>query len=294
MPVAGLCSPGEGVIATEQHVRKGAFAMELAEFVAFHAPALETNAARHNLILGLLEHAQTMPEHRLMFWSLDEPGACAIKTPMPGRGIILGELTQAQCAELARITADVDYPNVSGPDDSPKWFAAAAEALGIGFDPEPYAQRIHALSRPPSRPDAPGIARLATLDDLDLVNDWANAFVIEAAPEDGPTPRAYSEKMIADRRRWLWEVDGRVVSMAGLGRRIKGCASIAPVYTPPELRARGYAGAVTAAVVDAIFAEGRHTACLYTDLSNPASNRCYAKLGFEPVCDAWVYRRARD
>jgi len=45
-------------------------------------------------------------------------------------------------------------------------------------------------------------------------------------------------------------------------------------------------------VVDAIFAEGYATACLYTDLSNPYSNRCYAKLGFTPVCDSWVYRRA--
>jgi predicted GNAT family acetyltransferase len=36
-----------------------------------------------------------------------------------------------------------------------------------------------------------------------------------------------------------------------------------------------------------IFSEGRKTACLYTDLRNPASNRCYAKLGFRPVCESW-------
>jgi RimJ/RimL family protein N-acetyltransferase len=268
--------------------------MELADFVALHGPALEADAARHNLILGILDRALTMTEHRLQLWSLDAPGACALKTPLPGRGIILGKLDEGQCETLARITADVDYPSVAGPDDSPKWFVEAAQAHGVRFEPAPLAQRIHALSRPPSRPDVPGQARRAMAEDIDLVHEWAAAFIVEAAPEDGIPPREHIAEMIAHGRRFLWEVDGAPVAMAGLGRRIKDCASISPVYTPPGLRRRGYAGAVTASVVDAIFAEGRRTACLYTDLANPYSNRCYAKLGFTPVCDAWVYFRAKD
>ena len=266
--------------------------MELAEFIALHGPALEANEARHNLILGLLEQAKAKPDHGYLFWSLDVPGACAIENPESGRGIILGELTEAQCAELARITADVDYPRVTGADDMPRWFVAAAETLGIRFQAELLAQRIHALSRPPSRPAVPGAARLATMDDADQVFAWAGAFRDEAVP-DAPSPlREHTDDMIGQGRYWLWEVDGAPVSMAGLGRRLKDCASIAPVYTPAEHRARGYAGAATAAVVDAIFAGGRSTACLYADQSNPYSNRCYAKLGFAPVCDSWVYRRA--
>jgi hypothetical protein len=31
------------------------------------------------------------------------------------------------------------------------------------------------------------------------------------------------------------------------------------------------------------FAEGKHVLCLFTDLANPYSNRCYAKIGFERV-----------
>jgi predicted GNAT family acetyltransferase len=46
---------------------------------------------------------------------------------------------------------------------------------------------------------------------------------------------------------------------------------------------------VTAALVERIYAEGKSFACLYTDLRNPFSNRCYAKIGFEPVCAAWHY-----
>jgi GNAT superfamily N-acetyltransferase len=268
--------------------------MELADFVALHGPALEADTARHNLILGILDRAQTVADHRLQLWSLGTPGACALKTPHPGRGIALGELDRTQCEALAGITADVDYPSVIGPDDTPKWFVEAAEALGIRFDPVPRAQRIYALSRPPSRPQVRGRVRLATAEDVDLAHAWAAAFVMEATPEEGILSRQHSEEWVAGGRCFLWEVDGAPVSIAGLGRRIKDCASIAPVYTPPERRSRGYAGAVTAAVVDVIFAEGRSTACLYTDLANAASNRCYTKLGFTPVCDAWLYLRAMD
>jgi len=79
--------------------------------------------------------------------------------------------------------------------------------------------------------------------------------------------------------------------MAAIARRTRNAAAIAPVYTPPALRSKGYGGSVTAAAVEQAFAEGKTIACLYTDLRNPASNRCYARIGFRPVCDAWVYRR---
>jgi hypothetical protein len=48
---------------------------------------------------------------------------------------------------------------------------------------------------------------------------------------------------------------------------------------------------VTAALVEFIFASGKMAACLYTNLLNPYSNRCYAKIGFEPVCESWHYHR---
>jgi predicted GNAT family acetyltransferase len=47
-----------------------------------------------------------------------------------------------------------------------------------------------------------------------------------------------------------------------------------------------------AAVVECAFAEGRTACCLYMNPRNPFSNRCYAKIGFKPYCDAWHYLRA--
>jgi predicted GNAT family acetyltransferase len=77
--------------------------------------------------------------------------------------------------------------------------------------------------------------------------------------------------------------------VAGIVRRLRTAAALAIVYTPHEHRGCGYAGSATAAVVERVYAEGRKTACLYADLRNLPANRCYAKIGFRPVCDSWFF-----
>lgn len=79
--------------------------------------------------------------------------------------------------------------------------------------------------------------------------------------------------------------------MAAIARRLRRTGAVSSVYTPPQQRGRGYAGSATAAVADKLFAEGKTTVSLYTDLRNPVSNRCYAKIGFRPHCDSWHYLR---
>jgi predicted GNAT family acetyltransferase len=63
---------------------------------------------------------------------------------------------------------------------------------------------------------------------------------------------------------------------------------VAPVYTPPEHRGRGYAAAATAVVSRAALDAGAREVLLYTDLANPTSNRLYARLGYRPVEDRVV------
>jgi predicted GNAT family acetyltransferase len=99
------------------------------------------------------------------------------------------------------------------------------------------------------------------------------------------------EKMAGEGRHTFWVVAGEPVAMAGIARRTRSAGAISAVYTPPPMRGRGFAGSVTASVAERLFAEGKSAVCLYTDLRNPASNRCYARIGFEPYCDSWVYLR---
>jgi RimJ/RimL family protein N-acetyltransferase len=266
--------------------------MDWPEFNAYHLPALERNPARHNLILAWMARVADAPTGEAQKWSFPEPGACAIRTDQR-HGLILGELRREYCETLAAQVARTRFKSVVGPDDAPLWFVERAEALGERFE-EPMPQRIHALSEAPIYPGVPGTARPATAADADLFAEWAATFMAEAAPQDDPLPRDRLERIAASGDILFWLAAGEPVSMAGIVRRIRNAAAIAWVYTPPELRGRGYAGSVTAAVVEMVYTEGRKTACLYTDLRNPAANRCYEKIGFRPVCDSWHFSQATE
>ena len=83
----------------------------------------------------------------------------------------------------------------------------------------------------------------------------------------------------------LWERDGRAVSMAAVTRRTPWSSSIGLVYTPPQLRSRGFASALTAELSQRELDAGQRYCSLLTDLANPTSNRIYAAIGYEPRCD---------
>jgi predicted GNAT family acetyltransferase len=77
--------------------------------------------------------------------------------------------------------------------------------------------------------------------------------------------------------------------MAGFGGWTPSGVRIGPVYTPPDLRGRGYASALTAELSAELLAGGRDYCFLYTDLANPTSNRIYQAIGYEFVCESAEY-----
>ena len=264
--------------------------MRLREFADFHAPALERDEARHNLILGLLGRLQESEASELRLWTLGGPGECAIQTT-PRHAIILGALDGAQCRAFAEQTLDLPYRGVVGIERVAPQFVERATQLGVTFR-ESIPQLISSLHDAPVYPGVRGSARPVGAADRVLFADWMTAFFQEAVPDDEVPPREQLESAAAAGNYVFWIVDDVPVSMAGIVRRTRHGAAIAGVYTPPQWRGRGYAGSATASVVERAFAEGGTMACLFTDLRNPASNRCYTKIGFKPVCEAWHYLRA--
>ncbi|WP_418275391.1 GNAT family N-acetyltransferase [Isoptericola jiangsuensis] len=149
----------------------------------------------------------------------------------------------------------------------------------------------------PPAPLPAGQARPADRDDLDLVVSWLDVFHPEAdrqagRPDDGTThptvhPTVHPQDVLArldGRRVWLWEVDGRAVSMVGFQGPALGTARVGPVFTPADQRGHGYAGALTAHVARELLDRDARV-CLTTDLDNAVSNALYLRLGFRPVGD---------
>ena len=202
-------------------------------------------------------------------------------------------MSRAECYAFAEATSEADYPGVVGNGDTALSFAERALHLGVNLSKK-FPQEIQALWMPRRVPGAPGFPRQVSSKDFRLFRAWIHAFVKEAIPSD---PVLADDALVNDlrsRRHWLWTLEDKPVSMAAITRRTRTVAFVNSVFTPPEHRNRGFGAAITAIVSREIFEEGRRAACLYTDLRNPASNRCYAKLGFVPVCKSWLVIRSKE
>ena len=66
---------------------------------------------------------------------------------------------------------------------------------------------------------------------------------------------------------------------------MKNGTVISLVYTPPELRSRGYATSSVYQLTKKLLIGGYKFCSLFTDLANPASNHIYPKIGFVPLGD---------
>jgi RimJ/RimL family protein N-acetyltransferase len=261
------------------------------EFLQYHMPALELDEVRFNVLIHEIAGERNGRSSGLQHWTLGAPGHCAIRSP--GRSIVLGTLDRNECHQLARETGALAFPGVLGSDGTAGWFVEEAALKGAVFA-KIIPQRIHMLTGSPRYPRVEGSPRTVTAADAHLLFEWMHEFHREAVPHDPPPQSDAIEKAAASGRYLFWTVGGEPVSMAAIVRSLRTVAAIAAVYTPPGKRGRGYAGSVTAALSERIFAKGKSAACLYTDLSNPYSNRCYAKIGFKPYCDSSQYLKAES
>jgi RimJ/RimL family protein N-acetyltransferase len=207
--------------------------------------------------------------------------------------VVLTDMTAAAAAELAVDLASRGHqaPGVNATRGPGAAFAAAWQEHTGQPARTGMRMRLYALDTllPPD-PPPPGQARTADAGDRDLMLAWLDAFKDEAQPA-GPNE---SERVVNDRVGWgglvLWEHEGRPVSLAGRNPAAAGQARVGPVYTPPELRGRGFGGAATATITQAALDDGAEGVVLFTDLANPASNTLYQRLGYRPVSDWDVVR----
>ena len=77
--------------------------------------------------------------------------------------------------------------------------------------------------------------------------------------------------------------------MAANSEPVEGVVRMQAVYTPPEKRNRGYAGACVAGLSGRLREAGHHC-ILYTDLGNPTSNSVYRRIGYRAVAEGLRYR----
>jgi predicted GNAT family acetyltransferase len=130
-----------------------------------------------------------------------------------------------------------------------------------------------------------GMMRAATPSEFDLLLMWWSGF----ADDTGVERHGLSEGLRAsldDGRVFLWVDKGVPVCALAHSPIVDvpsgAVARIGPVYTPREMRRRGYAGQLTAAVSAQLSDQGLGL-MLFTDAANATSNGVYTRLGYEKV-----------
>ncbi|MBX6351076.1 MAG: GNAT family N-acetyltransferase [Clostridia bacterium] len=258
--------------------------------------------AHHNLILGVTFALMDQPERgdAAPYLAVVREGGRVVGAALrtPPRKLVLSLMSDEAAAEIiARdtLTADPRLPGVLGPKADSLAFARAWTRLSGQSHRLGMAQRIYALEDVPDVPEVPGELRHAAPEDGDLLVAWVAAFNAEALGEgkdEGGAARVVDSFLRGCHRDLVIWWDGQPVSMAGYGGRTPNGIRVSAVYTPPDLRRRGYATACVAALSRYLLASGYRRCFLFTDLSNPTSNRIYKTIGYRPVCDVDEYRFA--
>lgn len=267
-------------------------------------PFLMEAEAVHCLLLGLAQRlrdrpAADSPPDMAVVRERARPVLASLRTPP--RNLVLSELAPgADPRAVSRLVDDLaaqcpDLPGVLGPAPVASAFAEAwTKALGK-TSRVLMRERVYELIRVEAPAAPAGRMRLVGADDAPSVRDWIAAFAREATPEE-PDPEGVADHLFraripANRARGLavWERDGRRLSLVGWTGETPTGIRIGPVYTPPENRCHGYAGALTAAVSRSLLALGRQRCFLFADLANPTSNHIYQAVGYRPVGDQDFY-----
>ena len=269
------------------------------DFLARAGDFLTAREAEHNLILGISSRLQREPilygEPAYLATVEDEGRVIGVTMRTPPHNLILSEIDdEAAIAVVLEDAREVfgTIPGVVGPKAPVAEFAELwQEATGTEAQLE-IAQRCFRAEHVKAPADVSGAMRVYEGRDRELAVEWMDAFVAEAL--HGPEPESSAE--FVDRRTEdpdgglvIWD-DGEAVSMAGFGGRTPNGIRIGPVYTPTELRGRGYASALTAALTQRLLDEGRQFCFLFTDLANPTSNSIYQRIGYRPVSDVDLWR----
>lgn len=259
------------------------------EFLARAGSFLEAAEVENVLMLGLARGDAREDAYFAAVLDAERPIACAMRTP-PWKAIV----SRGPSDALALLARDLhrefgSLPAVLGPEPDVEAFAASwAELTGVSVRRGVH-QGVLAASvvRPPATPPA-GRSRTATEDDLPLVIEWTHAFVEDVGLDSPADHEEGARRRVRQGRMWLWD-DDAPVSMAGWGGETGRGARVGPVYTPPELRRRGYASACVAALTRRLLDDGFEYCALYTDLANPTSNHIYESVGYERVCEMSDY-----
>ncbi|WP_214760443.1 GNAT family N-acetyltransferase [Exiguobacterium sp. s129] len=169
-------------------------------------------------------------------------------------------------------------------------FGKAWQEITSGTSEMFMSQGLYRLDEVEDIEMANGHMRKATTADQAQLEAWYSAFEAESGLRSSPPEKVTKaiDTMLKNDDAVFWEVDGQLVSCAKRSRPTENGITVSFVYTSPDARGRGYARSLVADLSRQLL-ETKSFCVLYTDLTNPTSNKIYQEVGYEQIMDsAWV------
>jgi predicted GNAT family acetyltransferase len=269
-----------------------------ADFLTHTKKYLNQNEARYGLVVGIAKRLVDKPHYYGQedpwFCSVQEKGvihAITIRTP-PFSVIVLqfsGAIETIADALVGAVLGKYQkIPGAVGDKGLVDVFVKRwCEKTGNKIK-DVMAQRIYRLDKVNDVPVAPGRFRAAKMEEIDLVKKWFHGFHVDIGAEMRGKPENDITPALEVGNVFFWE-DGQPVSMAAKTHATDKGMTVGGVYTPPELRSKGYATSCVAELSRNILRSGKEFCMLYTDLANPTSNSIYKKMGYKEVADSVQY-----
>lgn len=271
------------------------FTGDVGEFLGRAGDFLRSRPALHTMQLTSAETLRArktdafVADHPVCGW-LERAGEVqATCVRVPTRRLNLTPVSSVNADSLAADLATSGHvlPGVGADHDTAAAFAVAWQRH-TGATPTLLSRmclyRLGTLTPPDPLPD--GLGRIVGEPDREQVMLWCRDFAVSVGQNPPADIRTWFDAGFAFKRFLFWETPGgEPVSIAGITPVVAGQIRVDPVYTPANLRGRGYAAAVTTEASRAALAEGATEVVLFTDLGNPTSNALYQRIGYVPVTD---------
>lgn len=268
------------------------------EYFVENLSFLEQEEAANSLLIGipLAMMKDKADESFLSLFSVfikDELVYTCIRTSPSDNFLIYGtQPTDTALLEaLIRILLDknIAAQGVTGAKEAVIAFAEIWKKLSGQDFKFNFHQLIYQLDQVKQGRISAGNFRKAKLADLPVVEQWFLDFSKEVGiPFNSDRTLKLAASKIVSGDVYLFENE-KLLTMAAASRPTKNGISINYVYTPPEFRGKGYAYSCVA-TLSKLMLEQYKFCCLFTDESNPVSNRIYLNIGYYPIAE---YRQIR-
>lgn len=200
-------------------------------------------------------------------------------------------------AEVVRAAVRATGRPVSGIVGARAQVEAAREAFGLAAAPvymdqaeDLFALDLTRLRVPAALASGAWRVRAPRESELPALATWRYDYRVTTLGEPaGDALRAKCREELARHQRqaihFVLEVGGAPVAFSAFNASTSGCVQIGGVWTPPPLRARGYARAVVAGSLLEARERGVLRSVLFTQTDNHAAQAAYRALGYERIGD---------